>query len=177
MNNTERILENRGHNSVDWQTHFSLLRWTFPRKNPLFWLLIGLWWGVMDSCLMKGYKMAQKLVWIAAKYSQTLKVVTRLCLLSIVSSHSTHRANNLFICKYSCQMWCTCSVEMFTTSPNLQTFNFWWPNIISWILSTISGVMASIRWPKRSPSLVLAWLQLNSINHFLIIDIDGAESS
>ena len=42
--------------------------------------------------------------------------------------------------------------------------------------SIVSGIATSTGRPERSASIVLVRPQRNSVNHFLTIDIDGAES-
>ena len=105
----------------------------------------------------------------------SFEVVTRLRLWSSVSNRGTHLADSFLMSKYSCKMWCTRSVEMPTASATSHTFILLSSNIIPWILSTISGVMTSFGRPERLASLVLVRPQRNSVNHFLSIEIDGAE--
>ena len=50
------------------------------------------------------------------------------------------------------------------------------PAIASLFLSIVSGIATSTGPTERSASIVLVRPQRNSVNHFFIIDIDGAES-
>lgn len=147
---TPRASKNCRDDLVGWQTHISLLRLRFTWRSPFFRMFLGgvFWWIHVLSTVRKQRKTTFGLPLKLDKHF--FEVVIQLRFLSIVNKRATHLADSFLITKYLCKTEITDLCDRLAAFSRSSTFTHRSSNIISWILSTISGVVPSIRRPLFS---------------------------
>ena len=144
VDHTLWIPENGGHHLSSRWDRLCLLRSRFVWRNPLFRLLLGLWYVPEDPCYVDGHETTQKLLQITLKQRQILLWNGLTVALVVRSQQTRHpsRVDSFLMPKISCRIWPMWSFEMPTVSAISPTFNRRSVNTSLWIFVALSSVVA-----------------------------------
>ena len=125
--------ENPKHHFSGWSNNFCLLWSTSACYHPLYEQLFWLWHVVVNVCSSTAINSCRNLVGLYLYMTKhSWETLTWMCFWTAISKHSLY-AESFFICKYSYNILCTWSLEMFKISTSSRILTHWSFNMGLWI--------------------------------------------
>ena len=162
MNYTTCIPKNCDYHLSSRFYSLRLLGNWFTRWSPLFDIVPSSWMWSNGSMFRFSNDSIQKFIWITLKSPNIFEIITS-CLRSTVNKRGTHLADSFFILNCSCKIEITVPCDMPVASTSSRTFTRRSVKTISWILSMISDVAASIGRLERGASHVRSFKFIHPI--------------